>query len=148
MAASATSHEAYRKVDVETASQGRLIVLLFNGALQRAEEAKRELDKGNIEGVHNNLVRAQDILAELRGALNMEAGEVARNLDRAYEYFHHLLIQANIRKDVAPLDECINMMTEMRDAWESLFSSLAKDDRPDRAPMLNQHGSAVINVQG
>src|SRR5512134_2727491 len=108
MASTAADYGAYKKVNVETASQGKLVVMLFNGAIQRAEEAKRQLSKGKTEGVHNNLLRAQDIVAELRGALNMKAGgEIARNLDRLYEYFQHLLIKANIRKEASHLDEVI-----------------------------------------
>ena len=38
MTNSATEYDAYKKVDVQTASQGKLIVMLFNGAIQRAEE--------------------------------------------------------------------------------------------------------------
>lgn len=137
---------AYRKVDVETASQGKLIVMLFNGAIQRAAEAKRQLDKGRLEGVHNNLIRAQDILAELRNALNMNAGEIARNLDRIYEYFQHLLIMANIRKDAGPIDQCVSMMTEMRNTWQELFEHLGREQR--LAPPINQHGAAHVNIQG
>jgi len=148
MSASAANYDAYKKVDVETASQGKLIVLLFNGALQRAEEAKRQLEKRNMEAVHNNLIRAQDIIAELRGALNMNAGAIARSLDRIYEYFQHLLVQGNIRKDPTPIDQCIEMMATMRNTWENLFNSLATGDQPKQPPKLNQHGSAVINVQG
>ena len=37
MATSTGGYGAYKKVDVETASQGKLIVMLFNGAIQRAE---------------------------------------------------------------------------------------------------------------
>ena len=67
---------AYKKVDIETASQGKLIVMLFNGAIQRAEEAKRQLVKRRFEGVHNNLVRAQEIIAELRGGAQHEGGQL------------------------------------------------------------------------
>lgn len=147
MSAAAASYDAYKKVDVETASQGKLVIMLFNGALQRAEEAKRQLRKRNMEAVHNNLIRAQDIIAEVRGALNLEAGEVARNLDRIYEYFQHLLIQANIRKDPAPIDQCVEMMASMRNTWQELFDDLA-NEQPPTPPQLNQHGSSIINVQG
>lgn len=148
MPASATRQDAYRKVDVETASQGKLIIMLFNGAIQRAEEAKRQLDKGLYTGVHNNLIRAQDILGELRGALNMNAGTIAHSLDRVYEYFQHLLIKANIRKDAAPIDECIELMSSVRDTWQQLFENLSKENVDTRPPQINQHGSSVINVQG
>jgi flagellar protein FliS len=147
MPGSAASYSAYRKVDVETASQGKLVVMLFNGAIQRAEEAKRQLTKGKCDAVHNNLVRAQDIVAELRGALNMNAGPVADNLDRVYEYFQHLLVAANIRKEPGPIDECIDLMTTIRNTWQELFDNLSKEEKP-HAPAVNQHGSAIINVQG
>jgi flagellar secretion chaperone FliS len=147
MSNSAAGYGAYKRVDVETASQGKLIVMLFNGAIQRAEEAKRQLEKGRVQNVHNNLIRAQDIVAELRSALNMSAGEIARSLDRIYEYFQHLLIMANIRKDTAPIDECIRMMISMRDTWQELFESVAKEE-PVPAQQVNLHGSAVMNLQG
>ena len=147
MSSSAIGYSAYKRVDVETASQGKLIVMLFNGAIQRAEEAKRQLEKGRVQNVHNNLIRAQDIIAELRGALNMNAGDIAKNLDRIYEYSQHLLIMANIRKDTGPIDECIRMMSEMRDTWKALFESVGKEE-PVSAPQVNLHGAAVMNVQG
>ena len=141
---------AYTQVDIETASQGKLIVMLFNGAIKRAEEAKRQLARNNRQEVHNNLIRAQDIVAELRGALNMKAGEIARNLDRIYEYFQHLLVQANIKKQFQPIDECVELMTVMRDTWEEVFVSLAKDapGKVSDSPSINQHGNSVLNMQG
>jgi len=147
MSAMATKYGAYTRVDVETASQGKLVVMLFNGAIKRAEEAKRQLEKGKYDLVHNNLVRAQDILAELRGALNMNAGEIAKNLDRIYEYQQHLLINANVRKSSAPIDECVELMTSMRDTWEQAFEQVAKEG-VHPAARSNQHGAAVLNVRG
>ena len=148
MATTASSYNAYKKVDVETASQGKLIVMLFNGAIQRAEEAKRQIDRGRYETVHNNLVRAQDIIGELRGALNMSAGEVARNLDRSYEYFQHLLIQANLRKEAKPIEECVKLMADLRDAWQQLFEGVRHTSAAPAAPTLNLHGASVINIRG
>jgi len=149
MSATASKFNAYTQVDVETASQGKLIVMLFNGAIKRAEEAKRQIEKDKKDSAHNNLIRAQDIIAELRGALNMNAGPVASNLDRIYEYFQHLLVMANIRKDAQPIVECVELMTSMRDTWQDLFDAMAKQEGPDKqAPVVNQHGAAVLNMQG
>lgn len=138
---------AYTKVDVETASQGKLIVMLFNGAIKRAEEAKRQLEKGKNDGVHNNLIRAQEIISELRASLDMKHGDVAKNLDRLYEYFQHLLVTANIRKSDAPIDECIALMADMRDTWQEAFKK-ATSDSSSEAPQINQHGAALLNLQG
>lgn len=152
MSATHTQMNAYTKVDVETASQGKLIVMLFNGAIKRAEEAKRQLERGQNAAVHNNLIRAQDILAELRGALNMKAGEIAENLDRIYEYLQHLLITANVKKDTKPIDESVALMTQMRDTWEEVFANLGKEQPAHAAappaPRINQHGASMLNVRG
>jgi len=148
MSATASKYEAYTRVDVETASQGKLIVMLFNGAIKRAEEARRQLEKGKREGVHNNLIRAQEIIGELRGALNMQAGPLATNLDRMYEYFQHLLIQANIKKLAEPIEECVELMTQLRDTWQELFDGIARQEPPKARPETNPHGAAVLNIQG
>ena len=148
----AVNHESfgvYRQVDIETTSQGKLIILLFNGAIQRAEESRRlmEADKMDIETINNKLIRAQDIIAELRSALDMSAGEVSVNLDRSYEYFQYLLVQANIKKDPALLVECVELMTVIRDTWEELFINLSKNDElPKENITINQHGSTILNI--
>ncbi len=148
MSASTAKVGTYTQVDIETASQGKLIVMLFNGAIKRAEEAKRQLEKGSTESVHNNLIRAQDIISELRGALNMRAGQIAQNLDRIYEYLQHLLITANIKKSTLPIDECVELMTQVRDMWQEVFESLAREEQERRTPQYNPHGAALLNLQG
>ena len=150
MSATATKFSAYTRVDVETASQGKLVIMLFNGAIKRAEEAKRQLEKGKNESVHNNLIRAQDIIAELRGALNMNMREVSRNLDRIYEYFQHLLITANIHKESTPINECVELLTNMRDTWQQAFDTVAKEGvQPVLHPShANPHGASMLNIRG
>ena len=145
---SSAAYNAYKRVDIETASQGKLIVMLLNGAILKAEEAKKHMAAWRPEKVHDCLIRAQDIVAELRSALNMGAGEVATNLDRSYEYFQHLLIMANVRKDPGPIDECVVLMTTIRETWEEVFSKLAQEEGPTPEPQINRHGAAVMNLEG
>ena len=149
MAVNSDSYSAYRKVDVETTSQGKLIVMLFNGAIQRAEESRRLMEETpmDIPSINNKLLRAQDIIAELRTALDMSVGELAVNLDRSYEYFQHLLTQANIKKEPELLVECVQLMTDMRDTWEELFDNLSEtDELPKEKPTINLHGATVLNI--
>lgn len=148
MPAVPASHKAYQRVTVETASQEKLIVMLFNGAIQRAEEGKRAIANHDFTIAHNSLLRAQDIISELRSALDMGAGEIAENLDRIYEFFHYQLVQANIQKDSAPIDECLNLMIVIRDTWQELFDNLPKEQGPAPAPKIDPHGAAVMNIEG
>ena len=152
MSESAAQVGKYTRVNVETASQGKLVVMLFNGAIKRAEEAKRQLANRRHQEVHNNLIRAQEIIGELRAALNMEAGDIAKNLDRVYEYFQHLLINANVTKNGANIDECVTLMTSMRDTWQEVFEKVTHEKAPVKpkpvAVKLHNHGAAVLNLQG
>jgi flagellar secretion chaperone FliS len=147
MPESSASYGAYKRVDVETASQGKLIVMLLNGAIQRAEEAKRQAEKGRNDAVHNNLIRAQDIVNELRSALDMKAGDIAHGLDRVYEYCQHLLVQANIRKSPVPIEECVEHLTGLRDTWQELFEKMAKEE-PAAPPQIRRHGETALNLEG
>lgn len=140
--------KAYRRVEVETASQGRLIVMLFNGAISRAVEAQRQIEANSGTGAHEHLIQAQDIISELRNALNMDAGEVALSLDRSYEYFHHLLVTANIKKATGPIEECVDLMTSMRDTWQELFSGIEREETVEIPPAINKHGASVMNLEG
>lgn len=148
MAAANPRVGAYQRVDIETASQGKLIVMLFNGAIKRAEEAKRQLEKRHMPEVHRNLIRAQEILGELRGALNMKAGEIAQNLDRVYEYLQYLLVTANLRKEAEPIEQCIGFMVSIRDTWREVFDAVARDNPDAAPPPINAHGNAVLNLRG
>ena len=91
--------------------------------------------------------------ATARTALDMKAGEVARNLNRIYEYLQHLLIQANLRKETGSIDECVLLMTEMRDTWQLAFEKAQQEHAETAAtvtpaPPPNVHGAAVMDLTG
>jgi len=137
----------YKQVHVETASQGKLIVMLYDAAIKRIEEAISLIGTKKLDMVNNNLVRAQDIVAELRASLNMKAGEIAANLDRLYDYIHRLLVRGNVRKEAAPLQEALQLMKVLRETWKELFDKLPASEIPstrDEAARSN----AMLNVRG
>ncbi len=147
----AGNYDAYKKVSVETASQGKLVYMLFNSAIQRSEEARNQIPNRNYARVHENLIRAQVIIQELRRALNTDMGEIPRELDRLYEYFEHLLIQGNIRKDPKPIEECVELMTQMRDTWKEAFAIAEREHAPSSrqsasSPPLGNH--AAVSFEG
>lgn len=145
----AAGSAAYRRVEVETASPERLIVMLYNGAIRHAEDAKRTIALNDVRRTHDHLIRAQEIVTELRGALNFNAGDVAHNLDRVYDYVHRLLVQANLKKDAAPLDECLGHLRELRDAWDQIAARpQAVDNQAASNVSHNAHGHTAMNIEG
>jgi flagellar secretion chaperone FliS len=100
---------AYQAQAVLTASPGQLILMLYDGALRFLGHARDALQAGEenpkrIEIINTNLVKAQNIIAELQACLNHDAGgEHSRNLDRLYDYYLRRLFEANLRKQPAEM---------------------------------------------
>src|SRR5690606_13744816 len=75
-------------------------------------------ERPHVETVHESLIKAQAILAELQGALRLDAGgEVANGLYQLYEFMQQQLLEANVRKDPVPVDRVISMLRELQEAW-------------------------------
>ena len=77
------------------------------------------------------------------------AWEAAKDLPEEFslEYFQHLLVTANVRKSEEPIEQCIRLMADMRDTWEEAFRQAASTPGAS-APQINQHGAALLNLQG
>lgn len=118
--------KAYAKVGVESgvmsASPYQLIVLLFDGLEAAMRAARLHLENGNVAEKGKSLSRALDILNQgLLAALDREqGGEVASNLAALYEYCSGLLLQANLRNDIKPLDEAERLLNEIATAWREI----------------------------
>jgi len=116
----------YLNDKVATASPAELVGMLYDAGVVAMQAAKAAVEGGHIADAHRHLVRAQDIVHELRCSLRPEAGEIARSLDGLYEFLGRRLVEANLRKDARIVAECIGVFTPLRDAWaEALLGRAA-----------------------
>jgi flagellar secretion chaperone FliS len=126
----------YRANSILTASPGQLVLLLYDGVLNSLAAARQGFarppeDLRRYEVVNRQLRKAQRIIAELKGTLNFEVGgEFAPLMRSLYDYYNRRLLEANMRKDVAPVIEIERLVGEVRTAW---------------ATMLRKQGSAAPN---
>lgn len=109
-------YQRYRQVQLETASPLELIIKLYEGALRFINLAKKGLAEGDYQLVNNSLLRAQAIVNELNLSLNMDY-EISHNLRELYLFINRSLIEANIAKDGSKLDEIMEMLMSLKDAW-------------------------------
>ena len=115
--------QAYRETQIKTANQIKLIVMLYDGAIRHLSLALEELAGGHehYDRVNNHIVAAQDIVSELMASLDFErGGEIARGLFSIYSYANRRLLDGNVRKDRAPLEEVKRLLAELRDAWAGI----------------------------
>ena len=109
----------YQTSQIQTASPEKILIMLYDGAIQFLNKAKKELENKNIQEVHNNIIGAQKIVAEFMNTLDMEiGGATAVNLYNLYEYMHFRLVQANMKKDVAMIDEVLVHLKDLKSTWE------------------------------
>ena len=117
----------YQKVHVESQIEGaatphRLVSMLFDGFFDAIATAKGALQVKDIETKCKALSRASAIVEEgLRAALDLKAGgKVAADLNALYAYVARRLTYANLKNDVAAMDECVKLLKPVHEAWNSI----------------------------
>ena len=107
----------YREMEIKTSSPAKLILILYNEAIKCLNRAKEKIKVKNVEESNDLLIRAQKIIRELMCSLNLKIGEMATRWYSLYEYIYYRLIQANLQKDVQIIDEALDLLKPLRDAW-------------------------------
>ncbi|ADL11807.1 flagellar export chaperone FliS [Acetohalobium arabaticum] len=146
-------YQKYKNTQVETASQEKLLLMLYDGAIKFLKQAIKGVEENDYEAANNYLVRTQDIIHELMATLDMEkGGEIARNLESLYDYMNRRLIEANVNKDIEPMEEVRDMLAELRETWQEAIKKVKqnKADQPskDETNKRPQNLSGGINIEG
>jgi flagellar secretion chaperone FliS len=116
----------YSSILVETGIQGadshQLVVMLLDGALTAIASAVNSIERGDIPAKCKAISKAAAIVEEgLLDALDMQAGgQVATTLHDLYSCVLLRLTLANVKNDVPMLRECSQLLSPMRDAWNSI----------------------------
>ncbi|MHC1765491.1 MAG: flagellar export chaperone FliS [Verrucomicrobiia bacterium] len=117
---------AYRRVAMQTAPPAQLVLMLYDGTIRFLERALTGFSKDDPvefhETISNNILRAQEIIRELARSLDLNAGgELARQLDRLYEYFDRRLMESNLNKHEDGIRDVIKRMSTIRNAWAAML---------------------------
>src|SRR5881392_4256736 len=106
----------YLRTKVLTATPEQLQLMLYDGAIRFAEQAKLALEKKDFEGSYNGISRAQKILAELASSLKHDlAPELCGKLAALYNFAYRKLLDANIDHRIDALDEALNVLRFQRE---------------------------------
>jgi flagellar protein FliS len=146
---------AYKKASVNTLDQTKLIIMLYDGAIKNASFAVEHMKSGQIEKVHDCLIKTKNIVTELMATLNMDrGGDIAKNLQSLYSYMFSQLIEANMNKKTEPVVIVIDLLKELRAAWTQINSKKKNDAKrqntPGKGMMQNNQENAEkrISVRG
>ncbi|MCC7124529.1 MAG: flagellar export chaperone FliS [Acidobacteria bacterium] len=144
---------AYKQQQVQSRSPLELVVMLYDGALRFAGEAREAIERGDIAARRDKLDRTLAIITELQSTLNLEeGGEVAANLAGLYDFMSRRLLDAAIQNSVEPLDEVRGLLETIRDAWRTLATAPAGPHDPATAqpvpPYPTTPATTTASMQG
>lgn len=131
---------AYKQTGVKTATQGKLIIMLYEEAVRQLNTAlslfktEDSIEAYNIEKLHKATVKTQEIITELMVSLNMnDGGQLAQNLLALYMFFNQELLDATIHHKKNKIHFVRDKMAELKDAWiraDSTTQTRASDMNP------------------
>jgi flagellar protein FliS len=111
----------YQKTAVETADPLQLIIMCYDAAIRDLEEARDMHERHDMDATYRKIRHAQDIVTELLVGLDYErGGDIARNLNRLYNFILRQLIGINSRGDTMIYGHLIKILCELRSAWEEI----------------------------
>jgi len=113
--------DIYKEHAVGTQNKGRLIVMLYDGAIKFMNLAVKDIEAGDYAAKSIHIVKAQDIINELNAVLDMDGGgEVATNLRRLYAFMVRRLSEANTKKDPRLIQDVIDLLEELNQGWKAI----------------------------
>jgi len=134
-----TAIKAYAKVGIESgvvaADPHKLISMLFQGALLAIANAKNGILRKDTAAKGRAISHAIAIINDgLNASLDKKVGgELAQNLSALYEYMCKRLLAANLKNDMAHLDEVARLLADLKEAWDSIRPNAAPAAAPQTA---------------
>ncbi|MCY2932031.1 MAG: flagellar export chaperone FliS [Planctomycetota bacterium] len=112
---------AYKENAVTTQSKGKMVVLLYDGAVRFLKQAVAALEADDMARKNELILKAEAIVDELDVSLNMEdGGELAANLHRLYDFMRRHLIEANLQKDPQRIRDVISILSDLAGGWRAI----------------------------
>jgi flagellar protein FliS len=132
---------SYQQIATQTASPAQLVLMLYDGAIRFLEQARLGFEEEDPlefnRTINNNVIRAQTIINELNYSLNMDAGQdCAGNLRRLYDYLDRKLQESNQHKSVDGIQEVLQRLATLRDAWQQMIHQSLDAKNPSTHPTL------------
>ena len=117
--------KAYKKTNLEAelsvADPHRVIQMMYEGLIERLSEAKGAIMRHDYEYKADRISKAVGIINGLQSALdNRSNPELGQRMFALYDYMKELLTKASVSLDTAPIDEVINLILPIKQAWDQI----------------------------
>ncbi|MCP3989787.1 MAG: flagellar protein FliS [Actinomycetia bacterium] len=128
--------DRYQTDGMAGSSPQKLLLAVFDRLHRDLDTAVAAITTNRIEAAHRSLVNAQELVYELRLALDPEVWPGATELQAIYDYVLSLLIEANLNKSTDDIERCIAIIVPLEQSWVEAHD------------MLQQEGEAIAVANG
>lgn len=152
------NQNAYLQTKVLTANPAELRLMLLDGAIRFAQQARDGIIKRDFDSAYTGFTRCQAIILELVNSLRPEHDpDLCNKMSSLYTYMYTRLITASTEKNAAIIDDVLKLLMYERETWAMLLEQLAAENRaaanaadvpPDVTPNLPANGEAVRSIIG
>lgn len=109
-----------------TASRGKLVVMMYEGAIRFVEQARFQLERNNVAACGTAISNAYNIISELKVAVDPDAGgevgkEIAANLDGLYTFILDSLVNANVNRSTEDLENILEIVGTLKEGWDGIL---------------------------
>ena len=119
MLVSTNPYQQYRTQGIMTASPAELIIMLYDGLVKQVQMGRLALEEGRDDDAFKALDRAQDIIEELAGSLDMEY-EISQQIYDIYEFCHVTLYNTILSKSPVNLRGVVDIIGSLKEAWVAI----------------------------
>lgn len=140
-----TGHQAYRQnAGNAILSKDRLLLKLYEGALNFLRLARRGMEDNNPKIRGENLSKVIAIMTEFDCALDMETGgEIAENLSGLYRHVIYKLLEINMKNDIKGLDDIEKIISNLKDGFEQA-ANLIREEKKEQMTAVTQEAPSAI----
>jgi flagellar protein FliS len=117
----------YKQTAVKTANRGQILLMLYEGAIKNVKMATLAIERKDIPAKGMYIGKAHDIINELTATLDFEVGgEIARNLERLYNFIVEQLVKANLENSMEPLAAVQKVLETLLEGWRGAVEQVNK----------------------
>lgn len=114
--------KAYLATQVSTASNGDLLLMLYDTAIKHLRQAIEMMRAGDVAAKGVFISKAIAIVSELQECLNKErGGDISKNLFQLYFFCNTRLLQANLKMQPEMVEEVITILSGLRQAFAQIL---------------------------
>ncbi len=141
-----TTINPYLRTKVLTASPEELRLLLLDGAIRFASQAREGLQERDYHKSYEGFRQCRDIIMELLSTIRPEVNpELCSRLSGLYTFMYTELVSASMEKNPARVDKIIGLLEYERETWQMLMQKLT-DERTGGASAPARPAPAALDA--